>query len=316
MTLPLAPPDETAGEYRHEAFLYSGMAEFLAAATSFIRRAVQAGDPVLVVVTGSKIDGLRRELGAETQGVRFADMAQVGGNPGRIIAALRDFVNAHAGTPQLWGIAEPVYPGRSPAELAECQLHEALLNVTFDASTPFRLLCPYDFAALSGDVIDAARRTHRFVVHGEDRQASSIFRPVDLANPFARPLPARPADAAYMALQPDRLDRLRAFVAQHAWRAGLDQESGLAIVRAVNEVATNSLQCGADHGEFRAWSDDHSLVCEVSDDGHITSPLAGRVPPAPTAAREPGLWLANQLCDLVQIYSYPGDTAIRLHQNR
>jgi anti-sigma regulatory factor (Ser/Thr protein kinase) len=316
MTLPLASPDEMAGGYRHEAFLYSGMAEFQAAATSFIRRAVQAGDPVLVVVTGSKIDGLRRELGAETQGVRFADMAKVGGNPGRIIAALRDFVSGHAGAPQLWGIAEPVYPGRSPAELAECQLHEALLNVTFDASTPFRLLCPYDLAALAGDVIDKAHRTHRFVVHGEKRQASSIFRPVDLANPFARPLPARPADAAYMALQPDRLDRLRAFVAQHAWRAGLDQESGLAIVRAVNEVATNSLQCGADHGEFRAWSDDHSLVCEVSDHGHITSPLAGRVPPAPAAGPGTGLWLANQLCDLVQIYSYPGETAIRLHQNR
>ena len=103
MTLPLASPDETAGGYRHEALLYSGMAEFLTAATSFIRQAVQAGDPVLVVVTGSKADALRRELGAETQGVRFADMAKVGGNPGRIIAALLDFANAHAGGPQLAG---------------------------------------------------------------------------------------------------------------------------------------------------------------------------------------------------------------------
>ena len=316
MTLPLASPDETAGGYRHEALLYSGMAEFLTAATPFIRRAVQAGDPVLVVVTGSKTDALRRELGAETPGVRFADMAKVGGNPGRIIAALLDFANAHAGAPQLWGITEPVYPGRSPAELAECQLHEALLNVTFDASTPFRLLCPYDLAALAGDVIDEAHRTHPFVVHGEERQASSIFRPVDLTDPFARPLPARPADAAYMALQPGRLDRLRAFVAQHAWRAGLGQESGLAIVRAVNEVATNSIQHDAGNGELRVWSDNHSLMCEVSDHSHITSPLAGRVPPAPAAAPGTGLWLANQLCDLVQIYSYPGGTAIRLHQNR
>jgi anti-sigma regulatory factor (Ser/Thr protein kinase) len=308
--------DETAGGYRHEAFLYSGIAEFLTEATSFTRRAVRAGDPVLVVVTGSKIDALRRELGAESQDVSFADMAKAGGNPGRIITALRDFVQAHAGAPQIWGITEPMHPGRSPAELAECQLHEALLNVTFDASTPFWLLCPYDLEALTASVIDEAHRTHPFVARGEDRQASAAFRPVGLADPFARPLPARPADAAYMAFQAGRLDRLRAFVAQHAWRAGLDEESGTAIVRAVNEIATNSIQHGAGQGELRAWSENHSLVCEVSDHSHVTSLLAGHVPPPPTAAPGTGLWLANQLCDLVQIYSYPGGTDIRLHQNR
>jgi MEDS: MEthanogen/methylotroph, DcmR Sensory domain len=136
------PLDETGG-YRHEAFLYSGMAEFLTGTSSFIRRAVEAGDPILVVVSGSKIDMLRGELGAEAQDVSFADMAEVGANPGRIIAIWRAFADAHAGAPQLWGIGEPAYSGRSPAELAECQLHEALLNVTFDASTPFWLRCPY-----------------------------------------------------------------------------------------------------------------------------------------------------------------------------
>jgi hypothetical protein len=37
------------------------------------------------------------------------------------------------------------------------------------------------------------------------------------------------------------------------------------------------------------------------------------VTPAPPAT---GLGLASQLCDLVQIYSYSGGTAIRLRQNR
>src|SRR5580700_10418626 len=32
---------------------------------------------------------------------------------------------------QLRGIGEPIHPERSPSELAECQLHEALLNVAF-----------------------------------------------------------------------------------------------------------------------------------------------------------------------------------------
>ena len=158
--------EETLRGYRHEALLYSGMAEFLTGTTSFIRRAVNAGDPILVVVRRPKIGMLRKELGAEARKVSFADMAEVGGNPGRIIALWRDFVQDYAGASQLYGIGEPVDPGRSPAELAECQLHEALLNVAFDASTPLWLLCPYDLEALAADVIDEAHRTHPFVARG------------------------------------------------------------------------------------------------------------------------------------------------------
>ena len=37
--------------------------------------------------------------------------------------------------------------GAFPAEVAGCQVHEALLNVAFDAATPFGRLCPYDLEA-------------------------------------------------------------------------------------------------------------------------------------------------------------------------
>ena len=306
--------EETLGGYRHEALLYSGLAEFLTGTTSFIRRAVNAGDPILVVVNSSKIGMLRNGLGAEAGQVSFADMAEVGRNPGRLISAWRAFVQAHAGAPQLYGIGEPVDPGRSPAELAECQLHEALLNVAFDVSTPFWLLCPYDLEALAADVIDEAYRTHPFVVPGRDRKARCSFRPINLADPFARRLPPRPAGSAYLAIQPGGLGKVRTFVADQAQRSGLDLHSATAIVQAVSEIASNSLRYGGG-GQLHAWTDDRSLVCEVADHGHITSPLAGRLPPTIDTAPGAGLWLANQLCDLVQIYSSPGRTAIRLHQN-
>jgi anti-sigma regulatory factor (Ser/Thr protein kinase) len=305
---------ETASGYRHEAFLYSGPAEFLAGTMSFIRRAIRAGDPILVVVSTAKIDRLRRELDADSQHVRFADMADVGDNPGRIIAAWRAFVADHAGTPQLWGIGEPVHPERSPTELAECQLHEALLNVAFDASTPFWLLCPYDLEALNADVIDEAQRTHPFVARGDDRQACETFRPVDVTDPFARPVPGLPPNAAHMSFERGGLRRMRAFVAEQAQRAGLDEKAASAMVVAVNEVATNSLQHGGGGGELRVWKDEHSVVCEVSDRGHITSPMAGRLPPVLAAGDGGGLWLANQLCDLVQIYSSADGTAVRVYQ--
>lgn len=309
---PLAAP---ARGYRHEAFLYSGPDEFRTGTMSFIRRAVSAGDPILVVVSRAKIDMLRRELRADADRVSFADMADIGDNPARIIAAWRAFAAAHAGAPQLWGIGEPVYPERSPTELAECQLHEALLNVAFDASTPFWLLCPYDLEALTADVIEEAHRTHPFIARGEDRQACRTFQPIDPADPFDRPLPARPADVAYLPFESGSLRRMRAFVAEHAQRAGLEQESASAMVMAVNELATNSLRYGGGRGELRVWSDRHSAVCEVSDRGHITAPLAGRLPPALPAEGGAGLWLANQLCDLVQICSSPDGTAIRVYKD-
>jgi anti-sigma regulatory factor (Ser/Thr protein kinase) len=309
------PPDETVAGYRHEAFLYSGLAEFLSGTLSFIRRAVSAGDPILVLVSAEKIGLLRQQLGAEAEHVTFADMARTGDNPARIIAGWRAFVQDNAGAAQLWGIGEPIYPERSPTELAECQLHEALLNVAFDVATPLWLLCPYNLEALTADVIDEAHRTHPFVARGEERQACAAFRPVDLAGPFDRPVPPRPADADQMSFRTGDLQRVRALVATRAEQAGLAQQAVDAMVLAVNEVATNSLTHGGGRGELRAWTDGRSLVVEVSDQGHITSPLVGRVRPAPEARDGAGLWVANQLCDLVQIYSSARGTAVRVRHN-
>jgi anti-sigma regulatory factor (Ser/Thr protein kinase) len=315
VTVTHTPPDDIAAGYRHEAFLYSGMAEFLSGTLSFIRAAVRAGDPILVMVSGEKIDLLRQQLGAEAENVTFADMASVGDNPARILGAWRAFVLDQAGAAQLWGIGEPIYPERSPTELAECQLHEALLNVAFDVTTPFWLLCPYNLEALAADVIDEAHRTHPFLVRGEERQACDDFQPVDLADPFGRPVPPQPAGAEHLPFQTGGLRRVRAFVAARAEQAGLDQRAVGALVLAVNEVATNSLSHGGGQGEVRAWTDGRSIVFEVSDQGHITSPLVGRVRPAPEASGGAGLWLANQLCDLVQIYSSARGTAVRVCHN-
>ena len=312
---PASVTADTIGSYRHEAFLYSGVAEFLTGALTFIRHAVSASDPILVVVSGSKIELLRAELRADARSVNFADMAEIGDNPARILATWLAFVDAQVGARQLWGIGEPVYPGRSPTELAECQLHEALLNVAFDASVPFWLLCPYDLEALAADVIGEAHRTHPFVAHGDDRRTCPSFRPVDVAAPFARPLPARPADAAGIGIRAGELRAVRTFVADHAGRAGLDRQSADAMVLAVGEVATNSLRHGGGEGEVHAWRDGQSLVFEVSDGGHLTAPLAGRIRPDRVSGSGGGLFLVNQLCDLVQIHSSPQGTAIRVHRD-
>ena len=94
--------------------------------------------------------------------------------------------------------------------------------------------------------------------------------------------------------------------------AGLAERPATSLVAAVNEVATNSLLHGGGLGELRVWTDGGSLLCEVCDHGHLTQPMAGRLPPAEDDGA--GLWLAHQFTDLVQIHSAAGRTAIRIHQ--
>jgi anti-sigma regulatory factor (Ser/Thr protein kinase) len=300
--------------YRHEALLYRGTGEFLSGIVSFARPAVDAGHPVLVLLTPAKISAVRTALGPAAEKVEFADITDVGGNPGRLIGVWRRFADGHADAGQLRGVGEAVFPGRSPAELAECQLYEELLNVAFDAATPLRVLCPYDVAALPAPVIEDARRSHPFLIAGEpgELQSSPEFQPIDLAEPYTRPLPASPDSAPCIAFQRGGLGSLRSFVTDQAQQAGLEQRAASALVAAINELATNSLQHGGGQGELRIWTDDGWLLCEVSDQGHLTEPLAGRLPPAPDSGA--GLWLANQLTDLLQIHSGPAGTVVRVHQ--
>jgi anti-sigma regulatory factor (Ser/Thr protein kinase) len=65
-------------------------------------------------------------------------------------------------------------------------------------------------------------------------------------------------------------------------------------------------------GRVAFWAQGDTVVCQIEDEGHITDPLAGRIPVAPGREGGRGLLLANHLCDLVRVYTRPGATAIRL----
>ena len=59
-----------------------------------------------------------------------------------------------------------------------------------------------------------------------------------------------------------------------------------------------------------------SAVVEVWDHGRIHRLLAGRELPSIDDEMGRGLWLAHQLCDLVQVRSSPEGTIVRLHMAR
>src|SRR5215210_3461740 len=82
--------------FRHEAMLYDSPETFVEGAAPFIRDAVAAGEPIMVAIGAEKIDLLRTLLGDDAEHVVFADMADLGANPARIIPAWQEFVDTHA----------------------------------------------------------------------------------------------------------------------------------------------------------------------------------------------------------------------------
>lgn len=302
-----------AGAFHHGALLYAGEDEFVTGALGFLREGLARGEPVLVAATPRKIELLRGALGADASLVAFADMTRLGANPARIIPAWREFVE-HAGGRPARGIGEPAWPGRSAAELAECHLHEALLNVAFAGAAGFRLLCPYDTTAFGADVIAQVQRCHPLLVEGSVERASATCASArEHAAPCTDPLPEPDAPAETLAFDISRLPAMRRSVRAHAAEGGLRTPRDEDLVLAVNELATNSCRHGGGRGTLRLWRDDGVVVCEVRDRGRIEDPLAGRRLPDRSRSGGYGLWLANQVCDLVQLRTTPDGGVVRVH---
>lgn len=307
----------TVEGFRHEALLHAGLPDFLDGAVAFLREGLDRGERIMVAVTAPKLAGLRDRLTAdEADRIRFADMEVLGANPARIIPAWGDFLDEDHGTGRgAQGIGEPIWPGRSPEELVECHRHESLLNLAFAEARAFTLLCPYDTAALDPAVIEEAERNHPVLVEGRSSRASECCRPLGaIVAPFTHPLPDPPATAAELTFDGETLAAVRQLVESRARDTGIVPPRSDDLVLAVNEIMTNSIRHAGGGGTLRAWTRaDGTLVFEVRDHGGTIHPLAGRQRPVNGQLGGYGLWLANQVCDLVQLRTFAGGNVVRLH---
>ena len=303
-----ARPDAT---FRHEALFYSGVSDLVPRLADFLREGIRAGEPALVVLSPSKIELVRAQLaGADEELVTYADMSVLGRNPARIIPAWRMFVDEHPGRSR--GVGEPIWASRTADELAECARHEALLNLAL-ADSDLWLACPYDRRSLSPELLDEASSTHPLVWEEEWHVEADRYLGLDgVARPFDRTLPEPAGVVSEMAFGPRDVARVRAFVEAAAAAAGLGPQRTRDLILAASEVATNSVLHGGGRGTVRTWRHGESVACEVSDGGRFDRPLAGRQRPTATQTSGFGLWLANQLCDLVQIRSIGAGTVVRL----
>jgi anti-sigma regulatory factor (Ser/Thr protein kinase) len=304
--------------FQHEVLLYDGLDGFMAGTLPYLRDGREAEDSMMVAVPAERIRLLREALGEAAHGVRFVDMVELGRNPGRIIPAWRDFLGSHQRPGHaIRGIGEPAWAGRSDEELVECQLHEALLNVEFADADGFRLLCPYDRSALDEAVVREACCIHPSILDGHGRRRSPAYRNGDeLLAPFDAPLPPPRSPVEVMAYDRRSLDDLRTVVADRGAAARLEVSRAADLVLAVNEAAANSVRHGGGNGVLRMWEEDDALICEVRDRGLVVDPLVGRRKPAPHRSGGWGVYIAHQLCDLVQLRSDRWGTVVRLYVRR
>ena len=305
-------PSRSQQSYRHEALLWHTPGDFTDALAGFVGEGLDAGEPVMVAVTPEHTAWLQEALGeSAVREVRFVDMMSLGQNPARIIPAWREFVDAQsAGRGPVRGIGEPIWPGRHQEELLECQLHEALLNVAIDPSTPLWLICPYDAASLEPEVLEEAQRSHPVMVEAGTHRGSAHY----VGGPHANALfgaglsepRGRPRVATYSA---DTIHRLLAYAKLELWITGLSIDQAGHLAAATELLARGSLHRGATEVSIRIWSDPDAVICEVSDDAPVSDPLHGRSLPVD---EHEGLWRVNQACDLVQLRSAEGRTIVRI----
>lgn len=293
----------TSSALQHDVLAYSGAGGFTEAAVEAVASALSAGAAAVVLAGAEQIADVRGRLGGDATDVVAIDRSVAGRNPARVIPALQNLVSAHRET-GVRCIGEPVRADDSAAVRSEVALYELILQLPAFRAWNCQLTCLYDETLDPGVV---ARITASHDCHADPGDA------VDRAR--AEALPGRPVDSEELGVDRTTLSALRGFIEGRAAKAGLDDERVDDLVYAVNEVVTNSI-C---HGEGRArvsfWTgqDDRSVTCEVRDRGWIRDPLAGRIAPHPDRPSGRGLWLVNQLCDLVQLRSSPAGTTVRLH---
>ncbi|WP_344154927.1 sensor histidine kinase [Kribbella yunnanensis] len=291
--------DGVPAGFQHEAFVYASDEEFVRQSVPFVHDGLATDATTVAVLPPDRIAILREALGDSAARVRFIDMTVAGRNPARLIPFWREIVG-QAGGRAVYGLSECVYPGRSTAAYDEALLHEGLTDIAFAADSGFRLCCP--FAATVG--IDPTAHHSSTGHSGGEALAEKTFR---------TPLNDVPDRAERWEFGLADLGDVRKWVNGQASSHGVSRDRMDDLGLALHEVCTNSIRFGGGRGALSVWIENGSLVCDVADHGRIDDLLVGRVMPPLDGLGGRGVWLANQLCDLVQLRSGDGFTQVRLH---
>lgn len=123
------------------------------------------------------------------------------------------------------------------------------------------------------------------------------------------PTPAAPG-LPFTFVRTADLATVRRRVQAHTAAAGLTADAAYNLTLAVHELAVDALTHGG--GTLLLGREHAALVCEVRDSRHASLPGTAPRHPRLNPSHRRGLWLADQLCDLVEVRSGPWGTAARI----
>jgi transcriptional regulator with XRE-family HTH domain len=160
----------------HRVLTYGSDEGFLATAIPFLTEGIERSDCLLVVTTGAQAELLRGTLEGAAEHIEFVDSADWYRSPKGASNRYRAFVKQKFEAGASWTriVGEPVWSGRSEAEVTAWTRYESLLNLTL-ASMPATFVCPYDTRSLPREIVENATRTHPHVAQGTDAVPSPSY---------------------------------------------------------------------------------------------------------------------------------------------
>lgn len=149
----------------HSVFPYGTDDQFRTTMGTFLREGIERSEANLAVTTGANIELLREHLGKDARRVEFVEASDWYSSPIGALNAYRSFCDAKLERGAAWVrvIGEPVWAGRSDAEVRAWTQYESLLNLVFGA-LPLTVMCPYDERSVAPEIMREAHLTHPHTV--------------------------------------------------------------------------------------------------------------------------------------------------------
>ncbi|MGH3785144.1 MAG: ATP-binding protein [Pseudonocardiaceae bacterium] len=262
---------------------------------------------VLPPATGAKLQNHLPTLA----GLHIADPGGLYRHPGRVLSHYLSWITETSPGEPATIVAAPD-PGGDDSYRAALWMHIDALTTQALAACDLTLVCAYPNDPAT---VTAVRQAHPSLLNGAVTPSPDHLPPEQFLADHPLPPPSeldRP-DIIRIIDDPYQLTELRQVVGSHVAGAGLPVDRCDDFVLAVTEVASNALEHGVPPAAVCLWITVASVVCQISDNGRFTQPLAGLLPRG-NQCRGRGLWMAHQLCD--QLYRWPDPTTIRLHMDR
>jgi transcriptional regulator with XRE-family HTH domain len=161
----------------HRALLYDGNEAFVEGAARFLLEGIERSEAALAVTDKRKLRLLRERLGGDADRVEFVDSADRLTSPEAAVEFFREFMTASLERGAVWVriLGEPVWAGRSAAEVRLWTRHESLINLVF-AGSPTSMLCPYDLSERDPAVVRDAHVSHPQVIRDGETVDSPAYR--------------------------------------------------------------------------------------------------------------------------------------------